>query len=328
MIGPSGEMKHRIVQALRDASGQPWALMLERRPPLTSVIADIELGRDIPQERLFAAMAGRSDVRTIAPGGAVQIIPAGRGGKAKAIVSVKGLALYDLEFQPFAFSTRLLAQTMAQLAGDREIGSIVLDMNTPGGVVTGTPEAADAVFAARQKKRVTALVNPLTASAGYWIAGSASEIIAVPSAEVGSIGVFMLHLDFSGALKAEGVTPTFIFSGKFKTEGNSLEPLSAAGRERFQSDVDKIGANFIKAVARGRGRTVADVRANFGQGRVFFAPEAKSVGMIDRMGTFDQALAQALEAPRDGAAARMAPSRPSLAKHNPRHRRLAILRRS
>ena len=218
---------------------------------------------------------------------------AGRGGKATALVSLRGVAFYDFEFQPFAFSTLLLARSINALARDPEVGTIVLDIDSPGGVITGVPEAADAIWAARRSgKNVVALVNPLAASAAYYLASQADEIVAVPSGETGAIGVFILHAECAGMLEAEGIKATFIFAGEHKTEGNALEPLAPAAREFFQSQVDLIYRQFIKAVARGRGTTQAKVERNFGQGRTFLATEALRLGLVDRIGTVDATLAR------------------------------------
>jgi signal peptide peptidase SppA len=221
------------------------------------------------------------------------IIPGGPDGKATAYVSVKGIAMYDLEWQPYAFSTLLLAQTMNALAADPQIGQIVLDIASPGGMVTGTPEAGDAVFAARKKgKKVLALINPLAASAAYWIASQASEIVTVKSGDVGSIGVFMAHTDCSAFNEMQGFKVTYIFAGPHKVEGNMDEPLDPEARKYFQSEVDTIYSDFLKAVARGRDTTVEDVMENFGGGRTLMAPAAKKKGMVDEIATIDGAFAR------------------------------------
>jgi len=220
------------------------------------------------------------------------IIPAGKGGKSTALVSMRGMAMYDVEYQPMAFSTLLLSQTMAALGADPDIGLIILHIDSPGGVVTGTKEAADAVYKARQSKPVVALVNPLCASAAYWIASQASEIVAVPSADVGSVGVFMMHAECSKMLEMDGVKPTFIFAkdSPYKIEGNSFEPLSEEAEEYFQGEVDAIMTEFVKAISRGRGVPVSKVLADFGKGRTMLAPAAKTAGMVDRCAPLGQAL--------------------------------------
>ena len=222
------------------------------------------------------------------------VVSGGAPGKAVALVPVHGIAMYDLEYQPYCFSTLLLAQTMNALANDPEIGTIVLDVASPGGQVVGTEEAGDAVFAARGKKNVIALVNPLAASAAYWIASQASQIIAIPSADIGSIGVFQMHADCSGMMAQAGVKPTFIFAKQspFKVEGNPYEPLGSEAKDHYQGEVDEICADFLKAIARGRGKPVAEVAENFGKGRTMSALAAKKVGMIDAIATIDSALAR------------------------------------
>ena len=159
--------------------------------------------------------------------------------------------------------------------------------------MTGVPEAADAVFAAAQKKRVIARIDPLCASASYWIASQASEISMLASGDCGSVGVFMLHLDQSAAMEMAGLKPTFIVSemSPFKTEANSFEELSEEAEDFLQNEVDFVGLDFLNAVSRGRRIPVSEVRAKFGGGRVLDARTARTVGMIDRIGTTDLALA-------------------------------------
>ena len=278
-----------LAYQIRDGYGSALAPLLER----------IGRGERVPEAELAEMMGpvahedgDEPHLQHVRIAAGPMVIPGGKGGKGVALLSVRGTAMYDLEFQPYAFSTLLLAQTMNALANDPDIGTIVLDIDSPGGMVTGTPEAGDAIFAAREQKRVIALVNPLAASAAYWIASQASEIVAVPTADVGSIGVFWLHVECSGMLANEGIKPTFIFAGEHKVEGNSFEPLSDAAREFQQREVDLIYRDFVKMVARGRGVSVAEVEKNFGQGRTFMAPEAKRLGMIDRVATVDAALAR------------------------------------
>lgn len=220
-----------------------------------------------------AAQAGRFD----------PVIVGQSGRKSIAYLSARGVALFDIEFQPYAFSTALLATRLRAAAADDTVGIIVLDIDSPGGVVTGVPEAGEAMFEAREKKRVVALVNPLAASAAYWIASQATEIIATPSGQAGSIGVFLMHIDVSKMLEADGVKITIIKDGENKAEGNPFEPLSAESLAYFQGEVARIGSDFRKAVARGRGTTAATVAKEWGGGRAFYAPQAKALGMVDRV---------------------------------------------
>jgi signal peptide peptidase SppA len=176
---------------------------------------------------------------------------------------------------------------------DPNVAGIVLDIDSPGGSVYGTEEAAEEVYEARGQKPIVAFANPMAASAAYWIGSQADEIVVTPSGEVGSIGVLALHEDWSRAYDASGVTPTFISAGKFKTEGNELEPLGEEAKAALQSRVDDYYEAFVRAVARGRGMRASDVRSGFGEGRLVGAEEAVKLGMADREGTIDDAIARA-----------------------------------
>jgi signal peptide peptidase SppA len=248
-----------------------------------------------------AVAKGESVSASLLPKSAAStFMPAGRGGYTQngsvAVVSCHGVALYSDEFQPYCFSTRQLAQVVNRLAADNSVSTIILDIDSPGGAVTGTKEAGDAVFAARSKKSVIALVNPLAASAAYWIASQATTIIAVPSADVGSIGVFMLHVDLSQALKAAGVKPTYIFAGRYKVEGNAYQPLADSAKAYLQAEVDDVYSDFVGVVARGRRTAMATVKTQFGQGRTMSANAAKLAGMVDRIEAPDAAVSRIIGA--------------------------------
>ena len=213
---------------------------------------------------------------------------------------------------------------------DRQVENIVLQIDSPGGTVGGLPELADALARAGRTKPITAVADGLAASAAFWLASQAGRFVATPSAELGSVGVFLLHIDASRMADAEGLTPTFIASdiSPFKTEGNELEPLTDEAKNFLQGEVNTIGQSFVRAVARGRKVSESTVTTLFGKGRMVLAPAAHRVGMVDGIETFDRVLAQALGPKRGGpAVAVVTPPRPA-SSHNPRHRRLQILRKS
>lgn len=214
-----------------------------------------------------------------------------RGGNKTAVLSVRGVVTYGLEFQPYAVSAKNLQQNIEALASDDTVKNIVLVFDSPGGTVTGVPEAADAIYKARQSKSVLAYADGLCASAAYWLASQASEISCLGSGDVGSVGVRMAHTDCSAAMEGAGVKVTSISApeGGFKTEGSPFEPLSPDSLAYFQGEVNAIYSQFIGAVARGRETTPTNVKANFGKGRVVRAADAKKLGMIDRLETSDSA---------------------------------------
>ena len=108
-----------------------------------------------------------------------------------------------------------------------------------------------------------------------------------PGGEVGSIGVWQAHFDYSQALAAEGIAPTLISAGKYKVEGNPYAPLDEDAQGFMQSRVDDYYGAFTKAIARGRGVPIAQVRDGMGQGRVLGADAALAQNMVDGVATFD-----------------------------------------
>lgn len=290
-------------RALRSAVGKPMAFQIRDglgaslAPQLEQIarvqkVEDAELAELFGHEDMSVLDDSGPQPKHIAVSAGPIVIPTGKNGKSTAFIPAHGVALYDVEWQPYAFSTLLLAQTVTSLGNDPTIDRIIIDFDTPGGAVTGTPEAADAIYAARQKKEIIALVNPLCCSAGLWLASQCTEIVATPSADVGSLGVFMAHTNCAKFMEDVGMKVTFIFAGDYKVEGNPYEDLSAEALAYYQAETDSIYKDFLAAVARGRGMDVAKVEETFGKGRSMLAPAAKKVGMIDRVAPLDVALAK------------------------------------
>ncbi|MEM7619774.1 MAG: S49 family peptidase [Pseudomonadota bacterium] len=187
-------------------------------------------------------------------------------------------------------SAERLEKQFSALVSDTDISAIVLDIDSPGGAVGGVPELFEIISAASEQKHVVAVANHFCASAAYWIACAASEIVMTPSAMIGSVGVYTYHEDISQALEHEGVKPTYISSSAEKIEGSSQFALSDGARSHMQATVDTYAAHFVRDVARGRGVSELEVRQTFGNGRMHQADYAKAHGMVDRIATLDQVL--------------------------------------
>ena len=183
-------------------------------------------------------------------------------------------------------STQAISQALRQANADETVTSIILDIDSPGGSVYGVAELAAEIRGSA--KPVTAVANSLAASAAYWLGTAAAEFYVTPGGEVGSIGVWMAHEDWSKALADAGVSTTLISAGKFKTEGNPYGPLDTDAQAFMQSRVDDYYGAFTRDVAKGRNVSVDQVRGGMGQGRVLGASQAKAEGMIDGVMTFDQ----------------------------------------
>ena len=253
----------------------PWALQPER----LSAYAAVLVGR-------YARRAG-ADVETPQPAAArVQRAGAGRSG-AIAVVPIYGTIVQrasQLGLCEGGTSTQAVSAALQVANADETIDQILLDIDSPGGSVYGVSELADEIRAS--KKPVTAVANSLAASAAYWLGCSAREFYMTPGGEVGSIGVWMAHEDWSRAIADAGVDVTLISAGKFKTEGNPYGPLGDEAKAFLQSRTDDYYGAFTRAVAKGRGVSVDQVRSGMGQGRVLGAAQAQAEGMVDGVKTF------------------------------------------
>lgn len=258
----------------------PWAILPEKLHEIMAAIAYRASGAAFTPEEIEARIGAR------APGLTSQ-------GRGVAVLPVRGTIAHrmgGMDESSGGVSVERLGAMLSQAMADEQVGTILLDVDSPGGTVTGVPEFADQVWEARQAgtKRIVALVNGMAASAAYWIAAQADEIVSIPSGLSGSIGVFTAHEDLSAALEKAGVKVTLVSAGKHKVDGNPFEPLSDEHKAFMQERVNEFYGLFVKAVARGRGVSAADVRGGFGEGRALTAKDAKAAGLIDRIGTADE----------------------------------------
>lgn len=188
-------------------------------------------------------------------------------------------------------SYELIGAALQSVIGREDVGAILLDMNTPGGHVAGCSELAQQIRIWSQQKPIVALASPLMASAGLWIGSAATEVVATPTASVGSLGVLAQHVDLSRLMKNWGIKITTFESVPHKAEGQPYAPLSAEAKAEFQRRVDELHAKFADAIAAYRGRSRAQIDADFGRGRTLFSEQALRVGMIDRIATLDAVVA-------------------------------------
>ncbi len=187
-----------------------------------------------------------------------------------------------------------LTQQFRAAQEDPNVTHIVFDFDSPGGQASLVPELAAEILAARGTKPTIAVANTLMASAAYWLAAMCDEVVASPSADIGSVGVYSAHQDFTAAMEESGVKITLVQSdgSPYKTEFSPFVELSDDAKEEMQRRADAIMDDFVAAVAAGRGTTTKDVLANYGQGRCLMATDALAVGMVDRIGTLDSVLQQ------------------------------------
>jgi signal peptide peptidase SppA len=267
----------------------PWAMMPERLAAATSVMSRWSRGdmanastmEQIAEDRL-AREARRQQLSKTA-GNGIAVLP------LYGVITQRGNMVDDVS-GPGSVSTQLFGSALREAIADPAVGSILIDIDSPGGSVYGISELADEISAAKSQKPVVAIANSLAASAAYWLGAQASELYVTPGGEVGSIGVWQAHFDYSQAMADEGVKPTLISAGKFKVEGNPYAPLDEEAKAFLQSRTDDYYATFTKAVARGRGVPISQVREGMGQGRVLGAEAAQAANMVDGISTFSDVI--------------------------------------
>ncbi|MFD2609551.1 S49 family peptidase [Deinococcus taklimakanensis] len=248
------------------------------------------------QNQITSGQALKVDGELPQPEAAVQRLPLVRGnGKTVAVVQLHGVVVSraPLWAESWGYlNPQHFAAQIRQLADDPTVASICLSIDSPGGTVAGTIEAADAVAYARSKKRVTAVVNDMACSAAFWIASQASEITVTPTAMTGSIGVIITHADYSGMLGTVGIVVNYIRSAAKKALGQPYEPLSEVARAEFQATVDSIHAQFVQAVAKGRRKAKAAVADTWATGEVWIGADAVTLGLADRVASLSTVIGE------------------------------------
>lgn len=182
-----------------------------------------------------------------------------------------------------ATSLDVLALDFTAAAADGQVKAIVLAIDSPGGQANGIAELAQMI--ARTEKRVVAYVDGMAASAAYWLASAADEIVVSKTAEVGSIGA-VVAIDTARSKSG----PIEIVSGQSPKKRPDI--TTDEGRAQIQARVDRLAQVFIDDVAQYRGVTSDKVIADFGQGDVRMGSDAVALGMADRVGTLEDVIAE------------------------------------
>ncbi len=265
----------------------PWAMMPERINAASAIL------------QRWAAKAPRAMEDDDEGGGPRKSAWQMRREQAQAMAtstSIAVLPLYGTVVQRAGMmtewcggtSTQQFTSAFREVINDDAVGAVLIDIDSPGGSVYGVAELADEIYQARSAKPIVAIANSLAASAAYWIGCAAGEFYVMPGGEVGSIGVWQAHFDYSKSMEEEGIKPTLISAGRFKVEGNCYNPLDEEAKAFMQSRVDDYYRSFSQGVSRCRGVPLARVTGGMGQGRVLGGEAAVAENMVDGIATFDQ----------------------------------------
>lgn len=179
-----------------------------------------------------------------------------------------------------------LMNIMVEAMENREVKGILLDIDSPGGEAGGCFSFADSIKAMSKIKPIWGIANTDAASAAYAILASCDRAIAPRDAQVGSIGVVMLHVDFSQQLENAGIVTTYIYQGSHKVDGSPYKALSDQAAAEFGKKISQRYDQFVSLVASQRSISEDEVRDT--EARMFLADEALELGLIDDVLSFEE----------------------------------------
>jgi len=183
-------------------------------------------------------------------------------------------------------------EVLDRAAADEEVRAILLRIDSPGGTATASEQIYTEIMRFKERRGVPVVAQFLTtaASGGYYIAMAADTIQAHPTTVTGSIGVIFTSVNFVGLMEKLGVEDQTITGGEFKDAGSPFRRLTAEERGQLQSIVDDLHDRFRDIVVAGRSNLTFDEVSALANGRIYSAPQALANGLVDRVGTLEEAV--------------------------------------
>ncbi|MDR4498446.1 MAG: signal peptide peptidase SppA [Candidatus Scalindua sp.] len=219
-----------------------------------------------------------------------------------AILNIEGVIQPKADLWSWLFggtTLDVLTKDFKSLIANDDVQAIILDIDSPGGVVSCIQEFANLVYESRSKKPIFAVSSTMATSAACWIASAAEKVFITGEAVMtGSIGVVVSHVDISELEKKLGIRTTEITAGKKKRIVSSYEPLTPEGREELQKQVDHVYGAFTGDIAKFRNVPVETVVSDMADGQVFLGSQGVKAGLVDALKTSEGILAEIGEAAR------------------------------
>jgi protease IV len=213
-------------------------------------------------------------------------------GQAVGVVIASGEIL-DGKQPPGTVGGESTAQLLREARQDDDIRAVVLRIDSPGGSVLASEQIYREVLALKKDgKPVVVSMSDVAASGGYYIAAAADQIIASPNTITGSIGVFAGVPTFNRSLAKLGINVDGVGTTPLSGSTELDRPMSADAGRLIQITVDHAYEEFLARVAKGRGKT-REAIDTIAQGRVWAGSDARQQGLVDRLGTYDDAVSEA-----------------------------------
>lgn len=199
-----------------------------------------------------------------------------------------------LELEGVISDSKEFVDQLRDYGNRTSVRSVVLRINSPGGGVAASQEIYEALkrFRAQSKKKVVVSMASVAASGGYYVACAADKIFANPGTITGSIGVIAEWYNYGDLLRWAKLQSVVIKSGALKDAGSGTRPLTEEEKVYFQNLISNMYGQFVSAVASSRKMNEDQVK-NLADGRVYTGQEAKSDGLVDAIGTYQDAIAEA-----------------------------------
>jgi signal peptide peptidase SppA len=205
---------------------------------------------------------------------------------------VEGSAGFGVFFGMIGYND--IRNALAAAVTDPAVQSIMLNIGSGGGMVAGCHECSQLIARVDTIKPVVTYTGSAMASAALWLGSQGQYAVASETAIVGSIGILMVHMDRSQELAQAGIKPTIIRAGSEKALATPFEALTAEAKDALQTMANDLYDIFLPQVAAGRGVAVTTADKKFGQGREFLGKAAKTAGLVDAVGTYEDAMKKAM----------------------------------
>ncbi|MDC0707638.1 signal peptide peptidase SppA [Stigmatella sp. ncwal1] len=261
---------------------------LDTRPP-----KEKKQGEDEPEEPLEAMESWLAAL----PFPPVKWRPVRRRPKL-GLVSLSGMIVSGRgshgPIGPKTAGSEAVVKAVRAAGRDKRAKAVVLYINSPGGSALASEIILEAIQRVARKKPVIAYVDQVAASGGYMAALGAQEIWSSPHAVVGSIGVFAGKFEASGLLEHLGIHRTLLTRGDNAGIFSVSRGFTPHERASLEAEVEETYQAFLAHVAKARGRTKEEIHER-GEGRVFSGTRGLAAGLVDRLGSFEDACRHALE---------------------------------
>ncbi|KXK43182.1 MAG: periplasmic serine protease [Chlorobi bacterium OLB5] len=212
-----------------------------------------------------------------------------RGG-GEYTSSGSGDKIAVVEINDVIVSSEKTVEQIKKFREDKSVKAILLRINTPGGGVAASQEIYEEVKKTRDSGKIIVVsMGAIAASGGYYIAVGSSLIVSNPGTLTGSIGVIAQFISIKDLAEKLGINQTTIKSGNLKDAGNPFRQMNDTDKAYFQDVVDNSFMQFLDVVAKER-KMDKETLLKYANGRVFTGLQAKEYGLVDSLGTFEDAI--------------------------------------